>query len=298
MKFGRTYSLTIQPNPVTVPDSLQNLIEVTDPMTLELDVTRSMFADANTGTFRVYNLGPDLRRQIFHDQFDQGPNFYQQIKLQAGYKSLMTPLSTIFFGNIQWAYSYRQGANWVTYIQAYDGMCGMANGQANFSIPTSTDPNYALRKLIETMPNVSEGTLALPPTQNSRGMTLFGNSWDLFRRICGKNDAYIDMGKANATPVNSYLPTPSEVPLISSDTGLLGTPRKAGSRVDVDFIFEPGITINQVIALESEEAYFNGQYQVRGIQHTGTISDAACGNLTTKIALFNGLETLKMAVAA
>lgn len=299
MKFGRTYVLTVQPNPQTVPNSLSKLIQIQDPITLEMDVVRNVFASANTGTFRIYNLGPDIRRQIFHDMYDQGPQFFQQIELQAGYKSeINTPLATIFLGNIQWAYSYRQKEIWITYIQAYDGGSDMVSSQANLSLPTTTDPNYALRQLLQTMPNIAEGTLALPPTQNSRGMTLYGNSWDLFRRICGKNDAFIDLGKASATAVNEYVSNPGGISVISSDTGLLGTPRKSGALVEVNFIFEPRITIKQTVQLESQESYYNGQYQVRGIQHVGPISGAFCGQLTSKLMLWNGTGPLQMAEAA
>lgn len=288
MKFGRTFTLKIQ-----IDDAL-NSVEIVYPMTLEFTVVRNTFASANTGSFTIYNLGIDRRRQIYHDRYDTLN--YRQIILQAGYESDQnTPLSTIFQGNVQSAYSYKRKQDWTTKLECFDGGFGILNGQASVSLGAGWDVNNAIKQITKTMPNVTTGTISLPGMESTRGLSLFGNGWDIIRRLSGNNTTFIDNEKVNAVAQGTYITPPDGIPLISSDTGLLGTPRKLGALLEVDMIFEPRIVINQLVALESEESYYNGQYAVMGFTHRGTISGAVCGDAITTLSLWSGVQALEPA---
>ncbi len=288
MKFGRTYVMKIQ-----IDDEL-NTVEIGYPMTLEFNVVRNTFASANTGTFTIYNLGPDHRRQIFHDRYDVQK--YRQIILQAGYSSEQnTPLSTIFQGNIRSAYSFKRKQDWTTQIDAWDGGFAIVNGQISQSVSSGHSVTEVVRGLINALPNVAPGTVDIPSVQSSRGSAYFGNAWDIIRRLSGNNTAYIDNEKANIVTQGTYVTPPDGIPVITSDTGLLGTPRKLGALLEVDMIFEPRIFINQLVQLESLETYYNGQYAVMGITHRGTISAAVCGDAITTLSLWAGVQALEPA---
>jgi hypothetical protein len=288
MKFGRTFAMKVQ------IDNDLNAAEIDYPMTIEFNVIRNTFASANTGSFTIYNLGPDRRRQIYHDRYDTLN--YRQIILQAGYTSQKnTPLATIFQGNIRSAYSFKRKQDWTTVIEGFDGGFGILNGQASVSLGAGWDVNAAVRQMVGGMPNVSAGTIALPAIQNSRPLSLFGNAWDIIRRLTGNNTTFIDGEKVNAVAQGTYITPPDGVPLISSDTGLLGTPRKLGALLEVDMVFEPRIVINQLVQLQSAETYYSGQYAVMGITHRGTISGAICGDAITTLSLWSGTEALQPA---
>ncbi len=293
MKFGRTYSMKIQ-----IDDAL-NAVQVAYPSTLEFNVVRNTFASANTGSFTIYNLGEDRRRQIFHDRYDTLN--YRQVILQAGYQSDdNTPLCTIFQGNIRSAYSYKRKQDWTTVIDAFDGGFGILNGQSSVSVGGSSQPwsaTQVIKQLLTpaSMPNVAAGTVDIPDVQSSRGLSLFGNTWDIIRRLAGNNTAFIDNEKANVIKQGTYVTPPDGIPLITSSTGLLGTPRKLGALLEVDMIFEPRISVNQLVALESLESYYSGQYAVMGITHRGTISGAVCGDAITTLSLWSGTQALQAA---
>jgi len=288
MKFGRTFAMKVQ------IDNDLNAAEIDYPMTIEFNVIRNTFASANTGSFTIYNLGPDRRRQIYHDRYDTLN--YRQIILQAGYTSQKnTPLATIFQGNIRSAYSFKRKQDWTTVIEGFDGGFGILNGQASVSLGAGWDVNAAVRQMVGGMPNVSAGTIALPAIQNSRPLSLFGNAWDIIRRLTGNNTTFIDGEKVNAVAQGTYITPPDGVPLISSDTGLLGTPRKLGALLEVDMVFEPRIVINQLVQLQSAETYYSGQYAVMGITHRGTISGAICGDAISTLSLWSGTEALQPA---
>lgn len=288
MKFGRTYSMKIQ-----IDDEL-NAVEIVYPMTLEFNITRNTFASANTAAFTIYNLGETRRRQVFHDRYDTLK--YRQIILQAGYSSEQnTPLSTIFQGNVRSAYSFKRKQDWTTVIDAFDGGFGILNGQVSVSAGAPWSTTGAIKQLISSMPNVAMGTVDIPDVQSSRGMSMFGNAWDIIRRLAGNNTAYIDNEKASVVQQGNYVTPPDGIPLITSETGLLGTPRKLGALLEVDMIFEPRIFINQLVDLESLETYYNGQYAVMGITHRGTISGAICGDAITTLSLWSGVQALEPA---
>lgn len=288
MKFGRTYSMKVQ------IDAALEALEFNYPLSLEFNIVRNTFASANTALFTIFNLGEDTRRLLFHDRYDTLN--YRQIILQAGYESQdNTPLCTIFQGNVRSAYSYKRKENWTTVIDCFDGGFGIINGQTSLSIAAPWSMNSVIQKLIGGMPNVSMGTVNVPDVQNSRGLNLFGNSWDIIRRMTGNNTAFIDGEKVNVVTQGTYITPPDGIPLITSDTGLLGTPRKLGALLEVDMIFEPRIVVNQLVELESEETYYNGQYAVMGITHHGTISGAVCGDAITTLSLWSGVQALAAA---
>ncbi len=288
MKFGRTYSMKVQ-----IDDEL-NAVEIAYPMTMEFNVVRNTFASANTGSFTIYNLGIDRRRQIFHDRYDMQK--YRQIILQAGYQSEQnTPLSTIFQGNIRSAYSSKRKQDWTTVIDAWDGGYAIVNGQISESVSQSRSISQVITSLVQSMPNVSVGTVDIPDIQKSRGSAIFGNAWDVIRRLVGNNTAFIDNEKVNAVAQGTYITPPDGIPLVTSDTGLLGTPRKLGALLEVDMIFEPRIFINQIVQLRSIESYYDGSYAVMGITHRGTISGAVCGDAVTTLSLWSGIEALEAA---
>jgi hypothetical protein len=288
MKFGRTFSMRIQ-----IDDEL-NAVEFDYPLTVEFNIVRNTFASANTGSFTIYNLGIDRRRQIYHDRYDTLN--YRQIIMQAGYTSDQnTPLATIFQGNVQSGYSFKRKQDWTTKLECFDGGFGILNGQASVSVGAGWTPTSVVKQLVGSMPNVTLGTVSLPGVQNSRALSLFGNAWDIIRRLTGNNTTFIDNEKVNAVTQGTYITPPDGIPLITSDTGLLGTPRKMGGLLEVDMIFEPRIVINQLVALESEETYYNGQYAVMGFTHRGTISGAVCGDAITTLSLWSGTQALEPA---
>ncbi len=311
MKFGRTYQLsvgfinpgaTVQVNSplsiagaqaLSVPASSE-IVEINYPLTIEFDIVRAVFSSCPRATITVYNLGEDNRQRLFHDRYDT--LYYQPIILQAGYTSEgSTPLATIFKGNVQAAYSYSRKENWVTVFECFSGGFGVINGQASVNQGAPWNLNQVISTLIGQMPNVVAGVINLPVTPNARGISVKGNAWDAIQRLAGNNNAFIDNETVNVVAQDYYIPSTGNIPLISADTGLLGSPRKLGNMVEVDFVFEPRIIVKQLIELQSTQKIYNGQYCVYGIKHRGTISGAVCGNAITTFSLWNGQGILQEA---
>ena len=285
MKFGRTYRLTLQ-----VSDT--ESIEVDYPLTIVFDVSRNTLASANRGRFQIYNLKPDTRLKIYHDRYDTLT--YRRIVLQAGYED-ESPLPTIFRGNIIQASSYRSGTNWITEIEAFDGGFGILNGQVSQTVPAGWTLPDIIKQVLGGLPNVTVGAVGDFSQQNARGITVMGSSWDVANRIATGQDAvaFVDNEQANLLHKDEYIAGAGSVALITSETGLLQTPRRYDARLDVEILFEPRLVVGQIVQLQSLEAVYNANYQVIGVQHRGTISGAVCDSATTIASLWLGTSQLR-----
>lgn len=294
MKFGRRYEMTVQGSGVvnTIQGPVFETHLINYPLTLQFDINRNVMATLNTGRFTLYNLKASTRNDIYHDIRDLG--IYQQVVLKAGYVS-QPNLPIIFKGNILSARSYRQGPNWLTEIECSDGVFGAANGQvpATMTKPAGWNFQDVVKSMLRTMDHVGIGTIEDLPSQNSRGISFSGNSWDALQNFIPDGVLFIDNEVANVLNPGSYVETEFGIPVINADSGLLNTPQRQTNTVVAEMIFEPRLVIGQRVLLQSEERNNNGFYKVSGIHHRGTISAAVGGEAVTAVTLFSGDGFLK-----
>lgn len=276
-KYNRNYILLIEKKDSTT-------LKVTLPFTIEFDIHRNSLSSANVCSIRVYNLSPNNRSQIRKDQFDFGD--LRTISLLAGYGD---NLSLAFKGNINQAWSVREGNNMITQIESYDGGFAYVNAITNQSYISGTPQRSIIDSLANSLPGVSVGAIGNFTGQISRGNSYVGSTTDLLRDISG-GGFFIDNGKAHCIKDDECLA--GNIPLINSKSGLLGTPVKEQTYINFDVLFEPSLKVGQLIKLESETAdHFNGTHKVLSLKHRGMISEAVCGSAITSVGLLPGVFT-------
>lgn len=284
MKFGRTFKMSIQGQRFTWTPTF--------PTTLVFDVQRNIFASANKGTFTLYNLALSARRDIYFDRFVSNQRL--KITLQAGYVGSPV-LPTVFQGDIRVAWPQRQGVNWITQIEAFDGGFALYNARPQqLSIPTGYTLQKAADQLISPMKpyGVTLGQVSNVKLTNSRGVAFTGTCWDCLKGLVpGDGQLFIDNGAVNILNPEDFIATPT-VPVISADTGLIGTPRKQGNLIACTTIFDPQYVVGQLANLQSAETWMNNpRLKVVGIHHHGKISGVEGGDLFTDLSLFSGYNT-------
>lgn len=293
-KLQRTYELRIEGDPlvyVTVPPT-PTIYTISYPLTLDLEVNRNTLASANTARLTLRNLAPATRRGIFHDLFAIGPSDYRTVELNAGYETDAS-LPIIFRGQVETAASWREGTDWVTEITAKDGAGAIANGQVDTSRPKGWNMRDVMGALIGAMgPTVGLNAVGNLSAQNSRGVVLSGNAWDLVQKFNPYGLNFIDNGAVSVLKMGEYLQVPWAVPLITSESGLLGTPRRFRERVEVPILFEPRVAVGQIVEIRSLEGVNDGLYQVTGFRHSGTISGAVDHGMVTTLSLWVGASRL------
>lgn len=279
-KFGPNYKLTVGLDPN--PDGSTNAMVIEYPLTIEFDIERTTASSLNQGIIKIYNLNKVTQSKLIKDRFSPLTNF-RTVVLQAGYQEL----STIFFGNLWEAYSYRVEASGdvITYLSAQDGGFAAYNSQSNATLAAGSPYNKVFSKLV-TDTGLQTGAVGQINGSTKRGIVLNGNSYDLLTNNFN-NQVFIDNNQINLLGPTETIT--ADIDLISSSTGLLGTPHREETFLVVETIFEPRIKVGQIIKLQSEiDPRFVGQFKVMGIKHSGMISGAIGGDRKTTLQLFYG----------
>lgn len=301
LKFGRNYSLYIQElssilttesntfNTSVLNSGSPGYLLIQPPFTIDLDVQRNILSSSNVSSIRIYNLAKDNRNLIFKPQIDFGS--IKQIQLQAGYGKNMP---VIFNGDIREAWSVREGTDFITQIESYDGGFSYVNAQSNQSFVAGTPNEDILSSLMADLPGVNPGFIGNYPGELAGARSFSGSTAQLLTERSG-GGFFIDNGVAHCLNPNETLQ--GAIDTIDSTSGLLGTPTiEGGIFVVVNMLFEPQIVMGQTVKLNSTT--FNGingtnpnaQYKVVGIQHKGMISPTVCGEVITTLKLAGGVN--------
>ncbi len=278
-KLQRNYLLSIQKR------DKSGFLNIQKPFTLEFDVNRSVFSDSNRGTFRIYNLPKDMRQQIYHDRYRVLEEGYQRIQMFAGYDSAASK-SAIFVGNLMSASSRKEGPDWITEVEAFDGFFAMLTGNISLTTGDSWDLPTILRTVAGSMPFSSVGAIGNLSTRQSRPVSMAGNAWEVFNRLSKEANCFLDNEKIYALNDDEYVVHPGQVDIVAGPDNIIGSPRRGEGVLEIEMIFAPEAFVSQRVVLSSLEPVYNGTYVVRGVHHSGTISDAVCGSATTTLTLW------------
>ena len=279
LKFERTYTIIVGPFVITLP------------LTLDFDITRSSFGHG-VGQFRIKNLDPLIRSFLRKDLYDYSKVFL--IEVIAGYQNeTAANIASIFRGTISQCWSVREGTDFVTQIECFDGGLVYTNNIVSLNFPAGTPMRAVIQALIATMaPTVLPGAIGNFTTILKKATSFSGNAVTLLREITG-GGFFIDNGRANAIQNSEYIAELGPV-LISPETGLLGTPLLEQHVVRVEMMFEPSVQIGQYAVLNTTtldtkvvDTFFLGKaFKITSVKHRGTISAAVCGSATTSVEFF------------
>lgn len=306
-KFGRRYELTIYPvqylqtSPSKFGDVFSfittgnaEIIKITNPFTLIFNIRRKALSSSNTASFKIYNLNENTRNQLYKDYTNLLA--LRHMTLRAGYSD---PLPIIFDGNIKWCTSSRgQGeTNFITEIEAFDWTFPVVNSHTSRSFPGEVRKQQVVDQLVKDITSmgpekhrVTRGHIRQYVDENNNPIVeydrvLSGYSWHLLKEETD-NACFIDNGQLHILNEDDYFD--GSLTEISSETGLLGAPKRSETFVMAEMVFEPTLVVGQQVTLKtSSQKMFNGQYKIIGINHMGVISDAVSGKCQTMVSLFN-----------
>lgn len=279
-KFGRNYRLVVQ-------GSDNQEINIALPFTLEFDITRHTLASANVAQIRIYNLSKINRSLIAYNAFNVKQ--LRTVKLYAGYGD---SLALIFNGNITQAWSIREGVNYITQIECYDGGYASVNSDLNITFPAGTPLKVALTQIMTNLPGVDFGAVGNFDGIFAQAKTFSGNAIEILNQLTG-NAFFIDNGKAYALKNDEYIQQLAPVVIVNPSTGLLNTPVLEQTVIRFEMLFEPNLNTGNLAFLTSEtNPILTGIYKITAVKHRGTISPVVCGNLTTTGEFVNNKENI------
>lgn len=292
-KFQRSYQMQIEGQDGEIFKVGSD--DLTQPrLTLEFSVSRATMASAQSGVFRLKNLPENFRNQLGFDDYNRGSA--RSLIVKAGY--LGTPLSTVFNGQLIRVSSCREegGVDWITEIEAQDFSLLISNTFSKWTIGSQEAPktrNDVIGLLVNDLKleaskrGVTLSTGYIGDFEGTRySYTANDNTWNLLQ-VETDRLSYIDNGKIYCLPNGDSFQ--GDVQLISSGTGLLGTPKIRQLTAIVEMLFEPSLVPGQSIFLDTSSGLLNsknnGSYVVVGVHHSGIISNTVGGKCKTIVQL-------------
>lgn len=262
---------------------LEKTVTVAYPFTINFDVEVETYAQSPEANIQLFNLNETTRNTLWKEP--QVTDKKIEVKLYAGYGQTM-PL--IFSGTVIWCYSYKDGGSvdFVTHMEVKNWAAYGSYGYLSYTFKKGTSAQDVIDVLCNHEGLFSQGYISpdIPPLKSSQ--TFSGNVVELLRQEFIGYKVYVDKNELYVLKDNEIVPA-GHIQVITSETGLLGTPqRAAGGYLRAEMIFEPEIIINQGIRIKSNVMPFlNNDYQVIGIKHSGMISPSQSGQLTTTLTL-------------
>lgn len=289
LKFQRNYKIKFEIGEkgedlkTLVPSEI---IEIAYPFSLKnLKVVNGLnYSNVGQCSFQLLNLDEAVQKKLWKDSYDDKK--YILMELCAGYGDNMP---VIFLGFVNQCYSYREsgGVDYITDVQADNNSLINIFGFTNQTFAEGTKFEDIIKGILDDFPGYSIGYITPAIKPLARNQTFLGQTMDLLGRQYGDYDIFIDNNQFNILDKNEVVP--GDLLVLSPESGLLGSPKRANLFLSCDLIFEPRIKLCQAIELQSESlVWFNGIYKVVSIEHQGMISPTECGTLTTRLTLSLG----------
>ena len=235
-QFGRKVSLIIG------FDSGEAL-DVSD-LRIVFRVQRGDLQTPNSARIRVYNVSAATARRAQKE--------FTRVVLQAGYEG---NFGIIFDGSIKQVRRGRESQT-TTFldITAADG-----DSAYNFAVVNTTlaagsvaTDHVSVATAAMNPYGVSLGYLPeLPSNPLPRGKVMFGMARDFMRWTARTTQTVwsIQDGKVVMVPETAYMP--GEIPVITSETGMIGLPQQTANGIEVKMLQNPSIKIGRLIWLDN-----------------------------------------------
>jgi hypothetical protein len=257
-QYLRKYSLIVYKNGVTgaaaaaaagIGAAFNNALDLSN-LRFRFAIKRSSGMTPNTGDIRVYNLTPDTALSLLALLSPTTANSGLLINnggviLQAGYEG---NYGVIFQGNIKQIILGRESAT-DTFVDiiAGDGDLAYNFAVVNQTLAKGSTQADQINAAVNTTSSkgVGLGSVgSLPASQLPRGKVMFGNARNYLRQVAlNTNQQWsIQDETIEFVPLKSY--APGERVILTSKTGLIGTPQQTNEGVNVKCLINPLIRIN------------------------------------------------------
>lgn len=211
---------------------------------IKFSVKRSDTVTPNTADIRVYNLDEKTALQIRKE--------FTRVILQAGYEG---NFGVIFQGNIKQVILGRESAT-DTFI---DIVAGDGDRAYNFAIVSTTLKGGSVQNdQIQAAASAMAGkgtTLGhvgdLPTAKLPRGKVMYGNARKYLSDAAGNTDKIWSIQDEKITFVGKKAYLPGEAVLLTSKTGMIGTPQQTNEGVNVKCLLNPTIKISTRVKIDN-----------------------------------------------
>lgn len=265
-QFGRQFQLDI----IGKSDTL-----VINNLRISFDIDKTINEKPNPATIRVWNLNRSHLNQILSGAFDK-------VSLSVGYQTL----TQIYSGDITKASVQRHDLDFILTLECADGFRAYTQARITRTLKSGSNDEQILTELSKTLPNVNLGTVEVTNKRKlPRGKVMNGDTRELLNRLARNSGAdwSIQDGELVFLPKNKVLK--AEAILISQETGMVNAPEHTDDGLELQCLLNPQLAIGGLVEVKSILDYFNGQYKVVKLLHSG---DAMEGDWLSKMTVVGG----------
>lgn len=253
-QFGRRYKLEIGNNKETISFS---------DLRLTFSVIKTISSEPNPAEIQIANLNQSHRDLIASKQ-------YNYVRLYVAY--VTDDLRLIFSGDVVKSETIRNGLNFITKLSCADGYEAYTDTATMTTLSAGATDNDVVNHAMEKM-GVEKGSINLPNDRAlPRGKVMVCDARDLMKKVAVNNNAdwSIQDGQIVVLPKTHALKN-DEGFILSQSTGMVGSPRKSTTGIEVDALLNPHFKIGGLVRIESIIKSNNGDYKITKITHSGDI---------------------------
>nr|DAN67755.1 MAG TPA: 43 kDa tail protein [Caudoviricetes sp.] len=265
-QFGRRWKLDISNDQETL--SIEQL-------RVAFEIDKTINEKPNPAKIQVWNLNRDHINQLLSQD-------YKKVALSVGYGELRQ----IYAGDITKTRIQREGLDFVLTLECSDGHQAYTQSRAKTTLKAGATDKQIVEELQKTMPKVQTGAIDIPNQRKlPRGRVLNGNSRDILTKIARNNKAdwSIQDGSLIFLPKDKVLS--DDAVLISQDTGMINAPEQTDEGLELTCLLNPALQIGGLVKVESIIEYFNGEYKIVKLAHSG---DGIGGDWHSKMTVAGG----------
>ena len=265
-QFGRRWKLDISNDQETL--SIEQL-------RVAFEIDKTINEKPNPAKIQIWNLNRDHINQLLSQE-------YKKVALLVGYDELRQ----IYVGDITKTRIQRDGLDFVLTLECSDGYKAYTQSRAKTTLKAGATDKQIVEELQKTMPKVQKGAIDIPNQRKlPRGRVLNGNSRDILTKIARNNKAdwSIQDGALIFLPKDKVLN--DDAVLISQDTGMINAPEQTDEGLELTCLLNPALQIGGLVKVESIIEYFNGEYKIVKLVHSG---DNISGDWHSKMTVVGG----------
>lgn len=232
---------------------------------VQFKVTRTSSKEPNEAAVSIYNLAPETRVAL------QEKDILTQI--ECGYAD---NVHQIFLGRLDYARSFREGADWVTSFQSTDGGRAFRKSRINLSLKGPVKPERVLDEIGKSMDldlgnlkqKVAEGGPRKAVKSFLGGFVASGKAEAELTKITNTMGLQwsVQDEQLNVLAPDETLGTLARV--LSPATGLIGSPEPGDKgRITARCLILPNLIPNSRVKIEARE--IEGFYKVEKVTYTG-----------------------------
>lgn len=235
VQYKRSYSLIINDN-----EKIRTLTE----LKIEFEVTKSLRGFPNQAKIKIYNPSPDTESTLRNNDV--------LLTLNAGYENAV---DLLFTGQLRNVTQERQGVDRIITVFAADGRKDWETSFYNKTLSDKITIKQTIEELAATFVSTATGVLLglEAKADKLRGQTLSGKTSDLLDQLAEDYDFEwsIQDGSFVTVPITEAIDK-NDIIVLTSNTGMIGTPTITREGVTVKALLNPRITPNRLIQIKSE----------------------------------------------